>query len=196
MIGICQEVNLVDKEDEKQGWDRLISRPNSVIKQEFVVSREDRNEKWALLHVIDINSGLEVSHMWASKSPEGTLRLSRPKKANPGNYTGGKRPFTKVFHVEWQTILLNSEYGTLPEREKQAFLMMFLYNYADRKTGRIHRKRANSKGEDFLTQKMIVEKTGMSKATVSRTMNLLVRNGLLTKNGDYYYLGVLFSKRG
>ena len=196
MIGICQEVDLVDKEDEKQGWDRLISRPNSVIKQEFIVSREDFNEHWAFLHVIDVDSGLELYNRWVPKTFTGKIRLSKPKKANSGTYTGGKRPFAKVYTDVWEEVLTTPEYGTLPERKNQVFLMIFLCCYADRKTGRIHRKRANSKGEDFLSQQMIAEKTGLSTATVSRTINLLLKNQLLTEDGGYYYLGKKFTKRG
>jgi biotin operon repressor len=184
------------KKKEKRGWDRFISQPNSVIKQEFIVSREELNDKWALLHIIDIDSGKEVYGRWVSKGFDGKLHLSKPKKANPGNYTGGKEPFTKVYHLKWEEALTSDEYGMLPERKNQVFLMNFLYAYADRKTGRIHRRRANSKGEDFMSQQMIAKKTKLSTATVSRTINLLLKNGILEEKDGYYYLGKDFAKRG
>lgn len=167
-----------------------------VVKREIIISRETPpNGKGAYIREIDLNSGLEIRRYWKKTTNEGVIRLSVPKREQ-SNQTGGRKPFTKVYQYEMTKALTSDDFGTLPERKNQAFLLLVLMGYADRGTGRIHKKRKPRKGADTLTQSDIAEISGLSVATVNKTLKQMLKGGLLQKKDGYYHLVWKYSGRG
>jgi hypothetical protein len=157
----------------------------SAARREMIYTREDLPENVVLIHVVDVETGLEVDSYWGRKNDNGELILSRRRKGKKTNYTGGQKPFTKVYQHNINEFLTSEEFGTLPERKNQAFILLFLMEYADRGTGKIHKRK---KGDDRLTQTDIAEKTGLSKTTVNRAIKSMLQHGLLKDIDGYYHL--------
>jgi hypothetical protein len=157
----------------------------TATRREMVYTREDLSENRVLIHVIDVETGVELDSYWARKNDKGDLVLSRGNKGKKTNYTGGQKPFTKVYQHSINEFLTSDEFGTLAERKNQAFILLFLMEYADRGTGKIHKRK---KDDDRLTQTDIAELTGLSKATVHRAIKSMLEHGLLKIIDDYYHL--------
>lgn len=167
-----------------------------VIKREIIISREDvEGGKGAFIREIDVNSGAQFRCYWKRTTEDGEIQLSLPKREQ-SNKTGGKKPFTKVYQHEMTKMLTSDENGSLPERKNQAFLLLILMEYADRGTGRIHKKRKPRKGTDALSQRDIADISGLSVATVNKTLKKMVGNGLLNFKDGYYYLQWRYAGRG
>ena len=187
------EMSSTDLDNEMKAF---LLGEKDVVKREIIISRETPpNGKGAYIREIDLNSGLEIRRYWKKTTNEGVIRLSVPKREQ-SNQTGGRKPFTKVYQYEMTKALTSDDFGTLPERKNQAFLLLVLMGYADRGTGRIHKKRKPRKGADTLTQSDIAEISGLSVATVNKTLKQMLKGGLLQKKDGYYHLVWKYSGRG
>jgi hypothetical protein len=197
----CAETNRtggieMSSEDLDNEMKAFLLGEKDVMKREIIISRETPpNGKGAYIREIDVNSGLEIRRYWKRTTDEGVIRLSKPKREQ-SNQTGGRKPFTKVYQCEMTKALTSDDFGTLPERKNQAFLLLVLMGYADRGTGRIHKKRKPRKGTDVFTQSDIAEISGLSVATVNKTLKQMVKSGLLQKKDGYYHLVWRYSGRG
>lgn len=187
------EMSSTDLDNEMKAF---LLGEKDVVKREIIISRETPpNGKGVYIREIDLNSGLEIRRYWKKTTNEGVIRLSVPKREQ-SNQTGGRKPFTKVYQYEMTKALTSDDFGTLPERKNQAFLLLVLMGYADRGTGRIHKKRKPRKGADTLTQSDIAEISGLSVATVNKTLKQMLKGGLLQKKDGYYHLVWKYSGRG
>jgi CRP-like cAMP-binding protein len=165
-------------------------------KRDVVVSRENLNERWAILRIIDVDTGRVLSAEKKRLDEHGEIRLSTMRQGEKGNHTGGKRAATIVFNEPIFKLMTSDEYGTLAERSNQAHLLLILFYYADRKTGRIRRKRKRRNGDVSLQQKELAKEANLSEAYVSRTLKKLVENGVLEIKDGFYYLVGKFAGRG
>lgn len=166
----------------------------TVTRREMMYSREDLPNGVVLIHVLDVETGKEFDRYWGRKNDKGELKLYRQRKRKKNNYTGGQKPFTKVYQHHVSELLLSDKFGTLPERKNQAYLLLFLMDYADRGTGKIH-KRCKKGKDDRLLQSDIVEITGMSKATVSKSIKLMIQNEVIKFIDGYYHLAWRYAGR-
>lgn len=150
--------------------------------ESLTISDEGSKKDWRYRHIV-AGENATLSECWYKPNQDGKRK---------GEYVGKKKPYAMIF--EEAVKKLNSE-GMKGNIVNQKAALFDLSSCIEMNTGRLKRKRKDSKGQNNMTIAHIAKAINRSLNTTKKIIGELVANGILEeKQGEYYVSRSIISK--
>ena len=141
----------------------------------ITISDEGKDKGWRYRHIV-VGDKTVVAECWYKPVSESKRK---------GNYVGKKKPYAMLFDTAVKTLNGDGMKGNIVNQKAALF---DLSSYIEMNTGRLRRKRKDSKGQDNMTMAHIAKAINRSLNTTKKIIGELIANGILEERQREYYV--------